>query len=74
MKGLILFNLWNVFYLFLVCVIVAGTLIITMLAGIRMAFYFKSFRDPLNALKKEPSIQDTMDRAREQDEIAGNRL
>ena len=74
MKGLILFNIWNVVYLFLVCAIIAGTLIITMLAGIRMAFYFKSFRDPLNALKREPSIQDVVDVASEQDAISGNRL
>jgi len=74
MKGLILFNIWNVVYLFLVCAIIAGTLIITMLAGIRMAFFFKSFRDPINALKREPSIQDVVDVASEQDAIAGNRL
>tara|TARA_R110002020_G_C16198669_1_gene766072 strand:- start:477 stop:701 length:225 start_codon:yes stop_codon:yes gene_type:complete len=74
MKGLILFNIWNVVYLFLVCAIIAGTLIITMLAGLRMAFFFKSFRDPINALKREPSIQDVVDVASEQDAIAGNRL
>lgn len=75
MKGLILFNLWNVFYLFLICAIIAFTLIATLLAGLRMAFYFKSFRDPINALRKPPeTVQEVMDRQKEQDEISGNRL
>jgi len=42
--------------------------------SLRMAFYFKSFRDPIGAFKSEDTLKNIYERAQEQEEIAGNRL
>jgi len=70
----IVFDLWNVLYVLLLCAVITGTIIINTLLTLRMTFYWKSFRDPINALKKEENLKDIYDRAQEQEEIAGNRL
>ena len=70
----IVFDLWNVVYVLLLCAVITATIIINTLLTLRMTFYWKSFRDPINALKREENLKDIYDRAQEQEEIAGNRL
>lgn len=70
----IVFDLWNVVYVFLLSLIITSTIVVNILITLRMAFYFKSFRDPINAFKKEETVRDIYDRVQEQQEIAGNRL
>jgi Tfp pilus assembly protein PilO len=70
----IFFDLWNVVYILLMCAVITATIIINTLLTLRMTFYWKSFRDPINALKKEETLKSVYDRAQEQEEIAGNRL
>jgi hypothetical protein len=70
----VVFDLWNVLYVLLLCVVITATIIVNTLLTLRMTFYWKSFRDPINALKKQESLKDIYDRAQEQQEIAGNRL
>ena len=70
----IVFDLWNVVYVLLLCAVITATIIVNTLLTLRMTFYWKSFRDPINALKKEETLQNLYDRAQEQEEIAGNRL
>lgn len=70
----IVFDLWNVVYVLLLCAVITATIIINTLLTLRMTFYWKSFRDPINALKKEETLKSVYDRAQEQEEIAGNRL
>ena len=70
----IVFDLWNVIYVLLLCVVITGTIIINTLLTLRMTFYWKSFRDPINALKKEEKLKDIYDLSQEQEEVAGNRL
>lgn len=70
----IVFDLWNVLYVLLLCAVITVTIIVNTLLTLRMTFYWKSFRDPINGLKKEETLQNLYDRAREQEEIAGNRL
>ena len=70
----IVFDLWNVVYVLLLCAVITATIIVNTLLTLRMTFYWKSFRDPINALKKEETLQNLYDRAKEQEEIAGNRL
>ena len=67
-------DLWNVLYVLLLCAVITATIIVNTLLTLRMTFYWKSFRDPINALKKEENLKDIYDRAQEQEEIAGNRL
>ena len=42
--------------------------------SLRMGFFFKSFRDPIGAFKKEETLKSVYDRSIEQEEISGNRL
>ena len=70
----ILNDLWHVMHLLLVCAVITGTIIINTLLTLRMTFYWKSFRDPINGFKREETLKDIYDRAQEQEEIAGNRL
>lgn len=70
----IIYDLWNVFYVLLLCAVISGTIILNTLLTLRMTFYWKSFRDPVNALKREENLKDIFDRSQEQEEIAGNRL
>jgi len=70
----IIYDLWNVFYVLLLCAVISGTIILNTLLTLRMTFYWKSFRDPINALKREENLKDIFDRSQEQEEIAGNRL
>jgi len=70
----IVFDLWNVLYILLLCAVITGTVIINILLTLRMTFFWKSFRDPVNAFKKEETLKNIYDRAQEQEEVAGNRL
>jgi Tfp pilus assembly protein PilO len=70
----IVFDLWNVIYVLLLCVVITATIIVNTLLTLRMTFYWKSFRDPINALKKEEKLKDIYDLSQEQEEVAGNRL
>jgi len=71
----IVFDLWNVVYVLLLCAVITVTIIVNTLLTLRMTFYWKSFRDPINALKREEeTIKSVYERAQEQREIAGNRL
>ena len=70
----IVFDLWNVVYVLLLCAVITATIIVNTLLTLRMTFYWKSFRDPINALKKEETLKSVYERAKEQEEIAGNRL
>jgi hypothetical protein len=70
----IIYDLWNVFYVLLLCAVISGTIILNTLLTLRMTFYWKSFRDPINALKREENLKDIYDRSQEQEEVAGNRL
>ena len=67
-------DLWFILNLFFICLIVTATILVNVLMTMRMGFYFKSFRDPINAFKKEPTLADTLKTVQEQNEIAGNRL
>ncbi len=70
----IIYDLWNVFYVLLLCAVISGTIILNTLLTLRMTFYWKSFRDPVNALKREENLKDIYDRSQEQEEVAGHRL
>ena len=67
-------DLWELLILFLQCLILGTTIVTVFLITMRATFYFKSFRDPINAIRKEKKLQDILDNQREQNEIAGNRL
>lgn len=70
----IVFDLWNVVYVLLLCAVITGTIILNSFITLRMTFYWKSSRDPINAFTKEETIKDIYDRAQEQEMISGNRL
>jgi hypothetical protein len=70
----ILSDLWHVMHLLLVCAVITATVLINILMALRMGFFFKSYRDPIGAFKKEESLKSVYDRAIEQEEISGNRL
>jgi hypothetical protein len=70
----ILNDLWHVMHLLLVCTVITATVLINILMALRMGFFFKSYRDPIGAFKKEESLKSVYDRAIEQEEISGNRL
>lgn len=70
----ILNDLWHVMHLLLVCAVITVTILINILMSLRMGFYFKSFRDPIGAFKKEQTMRDVFDNSIEQDKISGNRL
>ena len=74
MATTILHDLWNILNLFLVCAVITLTVIANVIISLRAGFYFKSFRDPINTLKKEASLATVYDQAREQEEVSGNRL
>tara|TARA_R100000353_G_scaffold119648_1_gene85177 strand:+ start:180 stop:311 length:132 start_codon:yes stop_codon:yes gene_type:complete len=42
--------------------------------ALRMGFFFKSYRDPVGAFKREQTLKSVYDQAIEQEEISGNRL
>ena len=67
-------DLWHVMHLLLVCTVITSTVLINILMALRMGFFFKSYRDPIGAFKKEESLKSVYDRAIEQEEISGNRL
>lgn len=70
----IIIDIWNVVYVLLLCLVITATILANIIVSLRAGFYFKSFRDPINAIKKETSLKDVYDRAQEQEEIAGSRL
>tara|TARA_Y100000593_G_scaffold72639_1_gene133430 strand:- start:829 stop:1053 length:225 start_codon:yes stop_codon:yes gene_type:complete len=70
----ILSDLWSILNLFLVCSVITATVLINILMSLRMGFFFKSFRDPIGAFKKEETLKSVYDRSIEQEEISGNRL
>ena len=70
----ILNDLWHVMHLLLVCTVITSTVLINILMALRMGFFFKSYRDPIGAFKREESLKSVYDRAMEQEEISGNRL
>lgn len=74
MSETILSDLWHIMHLLLVCAVITATILINVCMSLRMAFYFKSFRDPISAFKREDTLKNIYDRAQEQEEIAGNRL
>ncbi len=74
MSTIIIHDLWNIMDLILTCAVISFAIIVNTLLTLRMTFYWKSFRDPINALKKEETLKSVYDRSREQDEISGNRL
>ena len=49
----IVFDLWNVLYILLLCAVISGTIIVNILITLRMTFFWKSFRDPVNAFKRK---------------------
>jgi hypothetical protein len=70
----ILNDLWHIMHLLLVCAVITATVLINILMALRMGFFFKSYRDPIQAFKKEENLKTVYDRAIEQEEISGNRL
>lgn len=70
----ILSDLWHVINLLLVCAVITATVIINILMALRMGFFFKSYRDPVGAFKREQTLKSVYDQAIEQEEISGNRL
>ncbi|HCY80113.1 MAG TPA: hypothetical protein DHV22_00135 [Xanthomarina gelatinilytica] len=70
----ILNDLWSVINLLLVCAVITATVIINILMALRMGFFFKSYRDPVGAFKREQTLKSVYDQAIEQEEISGNRL
>lgn len=72
--GIMILDLWNVIYVLLLCIVITATILTNVIVSLRAGFYFKSFRDPINAIKKENNLKEIYDRAQEQEEIAGNRL
>jgi hypothetical protein len=50
--------------LFISCVIVGNILM-----AFRISFFFKSYRDPINALKREHSIESVLKNQKEYDQI-----
>lgn len=68
-------DVWNLVYVFLLCIIIAFTVLSVLIVALRAAFFFKSFRDPILSIKKnKDNLQSIIDNQREQDEISGNRL
>lgn len=67
-------DLWSVINLLLVCAVITATVIINILMALRMGFFFKSYRDPVGAFKREQTLKSVYDQAIEQEEISGNRL
>lgn len=51
-------DLWWIFKLLIVCAIITGTIIINLLVAFRIMYMTKNYKDPINAIKREPKKTD----------------
>ena len=51
-------DLWWILKLLIVCAIITGTVLINLLVAFRIMYMTKNYKDPINAIKREPKKTD----------------
>jgi len=65
----IIYDLYWFFKIVVLSLLISGVVIGNILMAFRISFFFKSYRDPINALKREHSIESVLKNQEEYDKI-----